>query len=306
MYDLRRSERFERGTGDFPIEYYLCVTSDANFNLPVHWHVEYEIIHVLRGIFPFTLDGKEIEIKPNSVCVIRDGVLHGENKKEGKSCIFESLVFKIDFLRARGFGQDTFLHNMVHHQIAVKSLIPDSEVEIYSAALSAFRAMKNKAEGYQLITAGALQQFFGYIQSKQLFYKDTEVQSQSRRRTEQLKSVMELIETKYSASITLEDMANAAGMSPKYFCAVFKSMTGHTPVEYLNIYRIDQASYLLRTGSEELINIAYSCGFKDFSYFIRMFKKLKGTTPLKYRNHKESFSQDNLLPVNSGVQGQNQ
>ena len=83
-------------------------------------------------------------------------------------------------------------------------------------------------------------------------------------------------------------------------------MTGHTPVEYLNIYRIDQASYLLRTGCEELINIAYSCGFKDFSYFIRMFKKFKGTTPLKYRNHKESFSQDNLLSVNSGVQDQNQ
>ncbi len=116
---------------------------------------------------------------------------------------------------------------------------------------------------------------------------------------------MELIETKYSTPLTLEDLANAAGMSPKYFCSVFKSMTGHSPVEYLNIYRIDQAAWLLRAGSEELINIAYSCGFKDFSYFIRMFKKIKGTTPLKYRNRKEFSVQDNLSSLNIHSQDQN-
>ena len=33
-----------------------------------------------------------------------------------------------------------------------------------------------------------------------------------------------------------------------------------------------------------MADIAYECGFNDFSYFIKIFRRYKGITPLKYRN----------------------
>ena len=132
MYDFRYNEAVQRGTPDFPIEYYLCDTSNPHFDLPVHWHVEYEIIHVLRGEYPFVLDGKECTLKPETICFIRDGSLHGEGVLKDSSlvrpsCLFESVVFNMDFIRSRGFQQDAFLHNVVHHEVAIKPFVTEKD-----------------------------------------------------------------------------------------------------------------------------------------------------------------------------------
>lgn len=294
MYDFRYNESLQRGTSEFPIEYYFCDTSSPNFDLPIHWHVEYEIIHVLRGTYFFSLDGREYELKTGTICFVRDGSLHGDGKKK-TSCIFESVVFNFDFLRSRGFAQDKFLHDVSHHAVAVKPFITDQQEDLYYALTNMFKAMKKKNPGFELATTGSMLQFFGAVQEHDWFTKDADVAVENQKRTDQLKSVMELIQTKYATPISLEDMASVAGMSPKYFCRVFKSMTHKSPIEYLNIFRIEQACWLLRSGNDELINIAYNCGFNDFSYFIRIFKKFKGTTPLKYRNQKELPLQDSLV-----------
>lgn len=71
--------------------------------------------------------------------------------------------------------------------------------------------------------------------------------------------------------------------SPKYIGCFFKSMTGKTPIEYLNEYRIEKACHKLRYTDMPVTDIAFSCGFSDLSYFIKTFKRLKGVSPGKYR-----------------------
>ena len=73
-------------------------------------------------------------------------------------------------------------------------------------------------------------------------------------------------------------------MSPKYLGSFFKNMTGKTPIEYLNEYRIEKASHMLKYTDMQVTDIAYSCGFSDLSYFIKTFKNIKGITPGKFRN----------------------
>ncbi len=102
------------------------------------------------------------------------------------------------------------------------------------------------------------------------------------RKIEHLKNALEVIENRYAECITLEDLAQAAGMNSKYFCRYFKDMTHRTPVDYLNYYRIEQACFKLVTSNESIADIGLSCGFNDVSYFIKTFKKYKGMTPKKY------------------------
>ena len=54
------------------------------------------------------------------------------------------------------------------------------------------------------------------------------------------------------------------------------------PVEYLNFFRVESACERILKAEESITEIAFLCGFSDFSYFIKVFKKYKGVTPSQY------------------------
>ena len=61
MINSKGQESRPRGTISFPMEYYNIDTSVPDYNLPYHWHTEFEFIHILRGeytIFAGTKEGR--------------------------------------------------------------------------------------------------------------------------------------------------------------------------------------------------------------------------------------------------------
>ena len=60
--------------------------------------------------------------------------------------------------------------------------------------------------------------------------------------------------------------------------------THDTIFSYIRLYRITQASKLLRETGLSVEDIATECGFASASYFISAFKRCLKTTPLRYRN----------------------
>ena len=83
---------------------------------------------------------------------------------------------------------------------------------------------------------------------------------------------------------TLDELAAEAGLAPKYLCRVFRQVTGRTPIDYLNYYRIECAAELLCTTTDSITDVALSCGFNDPSYFSRMFRRQKRVSAHVYRN----------------------
>lgn len=112
----------------------------------------------------------------------------------------------------------------------------------------------------------------------------------SLKRIRQLKSSLKIIREEYMNQLTLGNLAEAADMSPKYFCRFFSEMTGKTPIEYLNYYRIECAAEQLLYTDDLVTDIALNCGYNDLSYFVKTFKKYKAQTPKQFRKtiiHKE-------------------
>lgn len=62
-----------------------------------------------------------------------------------------------------------------------------------------------------------------------------------------MKNVLRRIRSSYGQPLTLEDLAAEAALEPKYFCRVFRQITGRTPINYLNYYRVECAAELLCT-----------------------------------------------------------
>ncbi|WP_426450779.1 AraC family transcriptional regulator [Paenibacillus sp. S-38] len=91
------------------------------------------------------------------------------------------------------------------------------------------------------------------------------------------------IETNYSRSMTVEELAAELGLDRKYAARLFKEALGVPPRQFLLRYRMEQASLLLRRESLSVAEVAHSVGYRDPLLFSRMFKKVKGCSPQIYR-----------------------
>ena len=85
-------ENKKRGTFDFPIELYRVDSASPRYQMPFHWHLEYELILVKSGIFELSLDGSVFAMNSGDCAWIGTGVLHGGTPEE---CIYECVVFDL-------------------------------------------------------------------------------------------------------------------------------------------------------------------------------------------------------------------
>ncbi|MGZ3944392.1 MAG: AraC family transcriptional regulator [Mucilaginibacter sp.] len=87
----------------------------------------------------------------------------------------------------------------------------------------------------------------------------------------------------YSTTITLDDVAREACMTPQAFCRYFKKHTRQTFVAFLNQTRINEACKKLTGNKYESISVvAYKCGFNSITNFNRVFKSIIGYSPREY------------------------
>jgi len=107
-----------------------------------------------------------------------------------------------------------------------------------------------------------------------------------------LSKIINFITENYNNQITLEDVANAAFMTPQAFCRYFKKHTGHTFVSFLNEVRINDACKSLLSGEKAdcISGVAYKAGFNSITNFNRVFKSIIGQSPRAYIDTYNSVS----------------
>lgn len=98
-----------------------------------------------------------------------------------------------------------------------------------------------------------------------------------------LRDAVLYIESRFDESITLPDIAKAAGMNHTTLTALMKEELGLTAIEYLMKYRITVAKKQLEFTSVPIKDIANMTGFKTVQHFSRVFKAQTGTTPAEFR-----------------------
>ncbi|BAH46571.1 probable transcriptional regulator [Brevibacillus brevis NBRC 100599] len=99
--------------------------------------------------------------------------------------------------------------------------------------------------------------------------------------------------TNYAEPITLDDLANRAGLTPRYYTEVFKKKVGKSPIEYLTSCRMEHAKTLLRESNKRLREVARLVGYADEFYFSRRFKQQVGVSPTVFVR----MNQKQMAPV---------
>ena len=275
------NELKQRGTADFPIEYHYIDKNHTRYEMSAHWHTEMEIIRILRGKLKIRLNNCEYEAETGDIIFVNPETIHGAIPE---NCVYECIIFHIDFLDTATYSCKFFVESILNREFVIRDFNKYTENNFIVSVNAVFEAMKHKSSGYKFRVIGALYEMLGVVVDNHLYTNvtgDSEISDS--RNIPKLKKVLSFLRDNYDCQLSLENIAKAADMSPKYFCYFFKEKTGKTPLQYLNGFRIEKASQKLLSSDQSVTEIAFSCGFNDLSYFIKTFKTLKGVSPTRFR-----------------------
>jgi len=99
-----------------------------------------------------------------------------------------------------------------------------------------------------------------------------------------LRRVMAYVDARLSCPISLDDLANVAGVSRFHFHRQFRKTVGVTPREYVLRARIERAKGLLTESDLTVGEVSGAVGFADQSHFSNIFRRLTTMTPRAFRN----------------------
>jgi AraC family transcriptional regulator len=94
---------------------------------------------------------------------------------------------------------------------------------------------------------------------------------------------IDYIEARFAEPVSLQNLAEAAGLGVRHFSRAFRDATGRSPHQYLLHRRVEQAKLLIRQGLP-LAEVAVRCGFSDQSQLTRTFVRQVGATPGRFRS----------------------
>ncbi|MEO8883098.1 MAG: AraC family transcriptional regulator [Devosia sp.] len=84
-------------------------------------------------------------------------------------------------------------------------------------------------------------------------------------------------------SLTVDQLAEMAGLSRAHFVRQFTRLAGEPPSEYVFRSRMARAARLLQSSNLSVLEIALSLGFADPNYFTKAFRRAFDVSPTEFR-----------------------
>lgn len=131
----------------------------------------------------------------------------------------------------------------------------------------------------KIITSGTAHDLKGFCVEVSVYIKDL--------RSNSMHNIVALIDKEvsenYMQPLTLKYLSEKYYLNTAYLGQLFKKNYNKSFKDYLNDYRIEKASLMLKRSNEKIYKIAEDVGYNNTDYFISKFVQVKGVTPLQYR-----------------------
>jgi AraC-like DNA-binding protein len=103
--------------------------------------------------------------------------------------------------------------------------------------------------------------------------------------SERVQALLPLMQNEACSPFVLEYWSDKAGVSPYYFCKLFRKTVQMTPMEFITLCRLQVAKqWLLERKDTTIKQIAIDAGYPSVSYFNKRFLERESMTPSEYRS----------------------
>jgi AraC-like DNA-binding protein len=107
----------------------------------------------------------------------------------------------------------------------------------------------------------------------------------------------DLADARYWEPLSVEQLADAAGLSRAHFSREFRAAFGESPHTYLLTRRMERAAALLRNTDRSVADVCLSVGLQSIGSFTTTFKRTFGVTPTAYRAAYPPAAAGAMLPA---------
>ena len=278
-------ELLPHGTLEFPFQYYYENMKDfENESIDWHWHNEFEFVTVSDGAIRCSIGNVEFPLEEGDGIFINSGIFHRFQAPD--KGVIPNILFASEFIAP----EESILYQKYISPLltsGVSHVIFRSDISWHQDVLTylerIYQLCHKRPELWELDTHTLACRIWAELfRHKEAFIslKKIGVTPLSQAR---LKRMTDFIKQHFQSKLTLQDIADSAGISKTEALRCFKYGIHTAPVEYLNQYRLRIARTLLLSTDRSISDIAESTGFESISYFDRMFKKTYGITPKTQR-----------------------
>ncbi len=226
----------------------------------VHRHKDTEIIYCVEGTGDCIVNETNYKLTPGKILSINPYDVH--TMTTPSYIDYYALIILDSFCIQNGINVYNNILPVITENEAILPLIEQACAEFYSSKPDVLKL--------RIMVMNIIHEMyskFSYISNTNNLanYKD-------------IFNAIAYVNEHYSEDISVEQVANIAGLSKFYFMKKFKEFTGFSFITFLNLIRCRSANALIARGAS-VSSAAFECGFHDVAFFSRTYKKLMGATP---------------------------
>ncbi|AOJ12940.1 AraC family transcriptional regulator [Burkholderia vietnamiensis] len=283
----------------------LLTATYRNHTFAPHWHDAYTIPVILEGAERYMCRGSGHVAETGTVPVINPGEVHTGSRATDEGWCYRVSYVPVAYLRTlastivgrpqdapwfpNGVIRDTDLaarlaraHRMME---AGSECVAGERVDSAESADALHSARAGAASGalpvYDPLAAEtALLDALSTLIAR---HADARLQPHALAADEpRVDAMRERLAADLTCSVTLDDVAQAVGLSPFHAARLFTRTIGMPPHAWRNQLRLQRALAPLRAGAS-VADVAAATGFVDQSHFTRHFKRMFGVPPGRWQ-----------------------
>ena len=280
-------ENKPHGTKDDPFSTYHIENAGRSFQIPVHWHDEFEIIYVRSGFLAVSISGESYIGKTGDAFVVSPGNLHLMGSQTG-TVDYYTFLFPLKYIsfRTDDMLDEKLLEPLNSGHLMICPRVKDTAKELCEQLIDIYMAENDETESKitaQIKTKIILLQFI-----LEMWKKGFVIENDTSGRNTVEKEMVSYIQQNFTGKISLREFGEQFHLSEKYISRYFKEHFHITLSQYVTYLRLEHAKQLLQDTDIPVTDVAMQSGYQNVSYFIRSFQKAYAVSPLKYRKNNYS------------------
>ncbi|CAM5768032.1 AraC family transcriptional regulator [Bosea minatitlanensis] len=112
-----------------------------------------------------------------------------------------------------------------------------------------------------------------------------------------VKAAVWFIESHFTSDLSLDEIAQACGVSRFHLCRAFGNATGRPVMRYVRERRLTEAARQLAQGAPDILSVALDWGYGSHEAFTRAFREQFGLTPEALRGRRDLASLELVEPL---------
>lgn len=287
MHGTKLPERFTIDFTEKPVANFVHMGRSEHYSaqwvMAEHSHGEcMEICYLAKGYQAFEIDGKLYELNGGDILVTQPGTVHSSAGKAMERSVLYWIIINLNcnanhtFLDLPADEAQTIrtelleMGNVLLHGNSQFQKSLDDIIRAHSSGMAHSNTSIRTAITTFLLNVIELGRFpAGRVISGPIA------------------TAMDYVQRNIYQEITLESLAEAAGLSLSRFKQKFRDETGLGPREFILREKIKLAAEMLAAGMR-ITQIAYKLSFSSSQYFATVFRRYMNIAPIEYRQSKKA------------------